>query len=260
MADLRIFSYLPNPRLYKATIAARFSGAEIEIVGAKPGELAGWLWDYEARALSEDEKTESTRFARQAKTGFSGTLYKSDAFLQANPFGDVPTAFGAHGQVGLFESNSIMRAAARLGPRAPVLYGGDPLQQSRIDGFLDRTLIFARDVQRYLLSGATSVPEAVHEEMARSLASYLDAVERSLGVTKHLACDELSLADVAFACELCLLSNERGLEEALERSGLPALLPRIAGFPRVRAHLAQLAADPRFAEDLGRYFERLLQR
>ena len=38
MADLRIFSYLPNPRLYKATIAARYSGAEIEVIGAKPPE------------------------------------------------------------------------------------------------------------------------------------------------------------------------------------------------------------------------------
>ena len=27
MADLRIFAYLPNPRLYKATIAARDAGA-----------------------------------------------------------------------------------------------------------------------------------------------------------------------------------------------------------------------------------------
>jgi len=32
-ADLRIFTYLSNPRLYKAAIAARFSGARIEIVG-----------------------------------------------------------------------------------------------------------------------------------------------------------------------------------------------------------------------------------
>ncbi|MEO0817969.1 MAG: hypothetical protein AAFX86_11780 [Pseudomonadota bacterium] len=39
MADLRIFSYLPNPRLFKATIAARFSGAEVEIVGDKPPRL-----------------------------------------------------------------------------------------------------------------------------------------------------------------------------------------------------------------------------
>ena len=75
MADLRIFSYLPNPRLYKATIAARFSGAEIEIVGAPPKDLLDWLWDYEARELSAEERAEHADCARQARTGFAGTLY-----------------------------------------------------------------------------------------------------------------------------------------------------------------------------------------
>jgi hypothetical protein len=36
MAGLRIFSYLPNPRVWKATIAARFCGVDVEIRGA-PG-------------------------------------------------------------------------------------------------------------------------------------------------------------------------------------------------------------------------------
>ena len=30
MADLRIFSYLPNPRIWKSTIAARLCGVEVE--------------------------------------------------------------------------------------------------------------------------------------------------------------------------------------------------------------------------------------
>ena len=129
MADLRIFSYLPNPRLYKATIAARFSGAEVEVVGAKPTELAGWLWDFDARELSDDDRRELERYARTAKKGFQGTLYKTDAFLAANPFGDVPAAFGEQGRVGIFESNSIMRAAARLGPNAEAICGKGPLEQ-----------------------------------------------------------------------------------------------------------------------------------
>jgi hypothetical protein len=33
MAGLRIFSYLPNPRVWKATIAARFCGVDVEIRG-----------------------------------------------------------------------------------------------------------------------------------------------------------------------------------------------------------------------------------
>ena len=155
MADLRIFSYLPSPRLNKATIAARFSGAEIEIVGAPVGELQDWLWDYDARALTEADKAELQAYARQAKTGFKGDLYKTDAFLAAHPFGSVPAAFAGDGTVGLFESNSIMRAAARLGPNGASLLGDGPLGQSRVDSFLDRSLVFARDSQRYLISGAT---------------------------------------------------------------------------------------------------------
>lgn len=49
MADLRIFSYLPNSRLWKATIAARLCGVDVEIRGARPSELKDWLWDFDAR-------------------------------------------------------------------------------------------------------------------------------------------------------------------------------------------------------------------
>ena len=33
MSDLRIFSYLPNPRVSKATIAARLTGVDVEVRG-----------------------------------------------------------------------------------------------------------------------------------------------------------------------------------------------------------------------------------
>jgi len=56
MADLRIFSYLPNPRVWKATIAARFCGVDVEVRGASGKELRDWLWDYDARPLAQDER------------------------------------------------------------------------------------------------------------------------------------------------------------------------------------------------------------
>lgn len=256
MADLRIFSYLPNPRLFKATIAARFSGAEIEIVGTSPKELPNWLWDYQARPLQEPEKSSYASVKREAKKGFAGALYKTDAFLVANPFGDIPAAFGRDGQVGIFESNSIMRAAARLGPNAPQLLGKGPLEQSRIDGFLDRTLVFARDMQRYLLA-RQALTKSLHGEMAASLASYLGGIEQALGTTKYVADDEMSLADIAFACEVCLLCNEASMTDTLEELGLPPLLGQLAGYERVRAHLEHLSDEPRFSEDLAGYFEKL---
>ena len=252
VADIRIISYLPNPRLFKATIAARYSGAVIETLGDAPTAMPGWLWDYEAREMTEADKSELSKFARTAKTGFQGTLYKTDAFLEANPFGDIPAAFGEDGRVGLFESNSIMRAAARLGPNAPALYGNTPLQQSRVDAFLDRTLLFARDIQTYILAGQ-SFSSAVHETMQASFSSYLAGIEQSLSHTRYIAGAELSLADVVFACELCLLTNERYMSERLQEHGLPAILPQLRDYPGSHRHLGSLVSIAEFDIDLNAY-------
>src|SRR5215468_1590231 len=134
MSDLRIFSYLPNPRIWKATIAARLCGVELEIRGAKPAELKDWLWDFDARPLSEADRGKAQ--ARAGRVGFKGgTLLKTDAFLAAHPFATVPAAFSPDGETGIFESNSIMRAVARLGKTGPKLYGSDAYEASRIDSF-----------------------------------------------------------------------------------------------------------------------------
>jgi hypothetical protein len=39
MSELRVFSYLPNPRIWKATIAARLCGIVVEVRGASPQEV-----------------------------------------------------------------------------------------------------------------------------------------------------------------------------------------------------------------------------
>ena len=115
MSDLRIFSYLPNPRIWKATIAARLCGIEVEVRGSSARELASWLWDFNARPLSDNERVVS-KDVQAGKVGFQGTnLHKTSAFLEAHPFGAVPAAFSPDGKTGIFESNSIMRAVARLG-------------------------------------------------------------------------------------------------------------------------------------------------
>ena len=93
-AVLRIFSYLPNPRVWKALIAADLCGIELEVVGDKPANLSRWLWDYDARALDEAERRDDGPYARRSRRGFTGTLFKTDAFLEAHPFGTVPAAFG----------------------------------------------------------------------------------------------------------------------------------------------------------------------
>lgn len=169
MAHLRIFSYLPNPRVWKATIAARFCGVDVEIRGASGKELRDWLWDYDARPLAEQERQSLSSLARTGRVGLTGAqLFKTDAFLEAQPFGNVPAAFGRDGKVGIFESNSIMRAVARLGEARFPLYGRDAYEASRIDGFLDVSLVFARDFRSISLRC----------RMARSMRPFTHAPNR----------------------------------------------------------------------------------
>src|ERR1700734_1278344 len=177
MSDLRIFSYLPNPRIWKATIAARLSGVDVEIRGSSPKELRSWLWDFDARPLSGSEPTS----ARTGKVGFTGTLHKTDAFMEAHPFGTVPAAFSPDGKIGIFESNSIMRAVARLGESRFPLYGRGPYEASRVDSFLDASLVFARDSQIYLLAlmGGTMTVEN-HSRMRDGFKVYAAGINQAL--------------------------------------------------------------------------------
>ena len=96
---LRVFSYLPNPRVWKSVIAANIGGVEIEIIGDKPKNLSSWLWDYNARKLSEEEMTQDSPHLRKGKRGFEGALYKTEEFLKSQPFGTVPAAYSPDGEI-----------------------------------------------------------------------------------------------------------------------------------------------------------------
>jgi hypothetical protein len=53
MVSLWIFSYLPNPRIWKARIAARLCNVQVEVRGASPRELAESLWDLDAQPIAD---------------------------------------------------------------------------------------------------------------------------------------------------------------------------------------------------------------
>ncbi len=262
MADLRIFSYLPNPRVWKATIAARFCGVEVEIRGASGKELRDWLWDYDARPLAENERVSLSSLARVGRVGLTGAqLFKTDAFLQAQPFGNVPAAFGPDGAIGIFESNSIMRAVARLGEARFPLYGHDAYEASRIDSFLDVSLVFARDSQIYLLalSGGT-VDAAIHTRAKDAFAIYASGIEQALSPGRDtLVGNGISLADICFAAELALFMNEHARAEQLRKEGLDKILhPGVQDeFPLMFAHFGRLIEHEHFWPDLKPYVEKL---
>jgi glutathione S-transferase len=259
MSQLRIFSYLPNPRVWKATIAARLVGVDIEVRGGSPKDLQSWLWDFEARPLSPGEQASSEEV--RGHVGFKGELRKTEAFLDAHPFGTVPAAFSPDGSVGIFESNSIMRAIARLGEGRFPLYGADPYEAARIDSFLDASLVFARDSQIYLLAlGSKAMSVEVHSRVGEAFGVYLSGMDRALSRDrKFIVGDNVTLADICFVAELALFYNERPRVPDLEKLGLePILSARAnAAFPRAMSHFERMSNHLAFAPDVIPYLEKI---
>ncbi len=259
MSQLRIFSYLPNPRIWKATIVARLCGVDIDLRGASPKELPSWLWDFDARPFSAADATEASEVSGHA--GFQGKLHKTAAFLQAHPFGTVPAAFSPDGKVGIFESNSIMRAVARLGDVKLGLYGRDPYETSRIDSFLDASLVFARDSQIYLLALTSgSLSDEICHRTRDAFAVYMAGINSALSAGRgFIVGDCLTLADVCFVAELALFNNEKPRARDLKKRGLEPILSGNVDeqFPNAMAHFAKLSKHPAFAPDIDPYMQKI---
>ncbi|WP_245288218.1 glutathione binding-like protein [Bradyrhizobium sp. Ec3.3] len=235
---------------------------DVEIRGASGKELRDWLWDYDARPLAEHERQSLSSLARTGRVGLTGAqLFKTDAFLEAQPFGNVPAAFGADGKIGIFESNSIMRAVARLGEATFPLYGHDPYEASRIDSFLDVSLVFARDAQIYLLAlSAGTVDAGIHARAKEAFAIYASGLEQALSPQRQtFVGNNLTLADICFAAELALFMNEHARADQLSQRGLDRILyPGIqSDYPLVFAHFARLVDHEHFRPDLKPYVEKL---
>jgi glutathione S-transferase len=227
--------------------------------------LRDWLWDYDARPLTERERQSLSSLVRTGRVGLTGAkLFKTDAFLEAQPFGNVPAAFGLDGKIGIFESNSIMRAVARLGEATFPLYGHDAYEASRIDSFLDASLVFARDSQIYLLALSDgTVDAAIHARAKQAFAIYASGLEQALSPQRRtLVGNDISLADVCFAAELALFMNEHARAAQLNARGLDRILhERIQNdYPKVFAHFARLVDHEHFRPDLEPYVEKLLSK
>ena len=261
MADMRIFSYLPNPRIWKATIAARLCGVELDLRGAKSGQLSEWLWDYDARPLTDEDLSRKDELVRQSRTGFNSELYKTDAFLAAHPFGTVPAAFGPQGEVGIFESNSIARAVARLRRHGPALYGNDPYMASRIDSFLDVSLVFALAGQNYLLAlSSSTISIDIHGQAKKAFETYMGGMEAALSAGPgFLVGDGLTLADIVFVAELCSFAREAAHLDRLAEHGLDVVYrPDAAGdYPIAMAHYSALCQHPQFEPDIAPFMVKL---
>jgi elongation factor 1-gamma len=154
-----------------------------------------------------------------------------------------------------------MRAVARLGESKVPLYGSDPYEASRIDSFLDASLVFARDSQIYLLALSSKAMSAeIHSRVRDAFGAYLSGIDRALSPDrKFIVGDDLTLADICFVAELGLFYNEKPRVPDLEELGLePILSSHIdAAYPRAMAHFEKLANHPTFAPDVLPYLEKI---
>ena len=249
---LKVFSYLPNPRVWKSVIAANIGGVEIEVVGDKPENLSSWLWDYDARELIEEEKTEDSPHLRKGKRGFGGALYKTEEFLESHPFGTVPAAFSPGGEIGVFESNSILRSIARSS-KHETLYGRNNFEASRIDSYLDANLVFAREAQVYLLEIEHLTKEG-HSRMTSTYEFYLSGIESSLSTNTFIASDYLTIADISYVCDFAQFLREGHYLEAINQKGFDLVSKNLSqDYPLALKHLLDLSEYEEFSSVMGSY-------
>ena len=252
---IRIFSYLPNPRVWKSIIAANYGGIDIEVLGDKPSNLVNWLWDYEAKLLTDKEKESHKDLKKTGKRGFAGELYKTNEFLNAHPFGTVPAAFGGEDKVGVFESNSILREVARLSEHE-TLYGGTDIHlKSRIDSFLDANLVFSREFQVYILE-LEDLNEYTHSRTNSAYRFYLDGIETSLSTNDYLVGKNLTIADISFICEFAQFLREGHYESQIQKKGLDLISKDFKkDYPLSFKHLFKLSDMEEFSSVMGTYLD-----
>jgi len=251
---LKIFSYLPNPRVWKAEIAAKIAGIPVEIIGDKPAEIPNWLWDTKPKKLSDEDKKKLKKFERIGKRGFSSALYKTDDFIKLIPFGTVPAAFSPDGKIGIFESNSILRAIARQDDTNN-LYGKDSFEASRVDSFLDSGLVFSREHQEYLF-GLEDMNDALYQRMKSAYEFFLNGIEESLKHTKYIGFNHLTIVDISFFCDFSQFLREGHYVDDLKEKGFALVSENFdTEYPKTYSHLIKLSKIDEFSIVIGTYLD-----
>ena len=241
--------------MWKSIITAKIGGMDLEVVGDKPNNMPNWLWDFDAKPISEEDKQELKSFEIKSKRGFRGSLYKTDDFIEQHPFGTVPAGFVGEGRLGVFESNSILRAVARE-CKDKSLYGGNDLNlTSRIDSFLDANLVFSREFQVYLLE-LEDITTYTYERTKAAYEFYLDGLEKALSLTRFIAGDQLTIADISFVCEFAQFLREGHYLEQLETKNLALISENFQiDYPLTFQHFKTLCKQEEFLDVMGSYLD-----
>jgi glutathione S-transferase len=132
------------------------------------------------------------------------------------------------------------------------------MEASRIDSFLDATLVFGREAQVYLL-GINEITAELHQRMSGAFDFFLEGIERALQHDAYVAGNEMTIADIAFACDLSQFMRERLMQSGLDAASLPLVSEDAESkYPCAYEHLFKLIAQPQFAPHLKSYTQHFL--
>ncbi|EGG14498.1 glutathione S-transferase domain-containing protein [Cavenderia fasciculata] len=163
--SMKIYSYPQNPRVYKALIAAKYVGVEIEVPA----------FDFQKDS-------------------------KSAEFLKVAPHGKVPVMVTEKGSI--FESNSIARYVARLGGK---IYGSDAYEASVIDQWLDfatNEVEASAVAWLYPIMGFVKFNPEATQKAKENVKRLLTTLDNHLKTSSFLVGPRVSLADIVVACSL----------------------------------------------------------
>jgi glutathione S-transferase len=110
----------------------------------------------------------------------------------------------------------------------------------------------------YLL-GINEITAELHQRMSGAFDFFLEGIERALQHDAYVAGNEMTIADIAFACDLSQFMRERLMQSGLDAASLPLVSEDAESkYPRAYEHLFELIAQPQFAPYLKSYNQHFL--
>ncbi len=204
--SVRILSYLPSPRLWKATVAARLTGVELDIRGDSREALEEWLWT--SRRVRSRPRSGPWRRARPLAKGL-----QEGGSTRAK-------RFSARTRSGQFQRPSVRMAGQACSSRTASCAWSPGSPGSDLHSWVDpRT--------RHPVSTPISMPPGLRVRCTavparsargrpgrgprvrrRSGRHLPDGIERGLLDRDFLVGEDVTAADIVFACEVALLLSE----------------------------------------------------
>jgi len=164
---LKLYTYMPNYRAWKALIAAAYNDLKIEVP---------------AFELHKDNTT--------------------DSFLAKNPLGKVPVLDTPHGAI--FESNAIARYVARL-RQDTNLYGASFFESAQVDQWIDfcaNELEPTRAIWLFPLSGYMQYDADAYASAKTDIGKSLAVLDKHLATRTYLVGHQVTLADIVVVSAL----------------------------------------------------------